>query len=137
MKGNRPSTKEYIVDGLPYVDGENFHKVEIKNYSKDVQPLRYNAFEDEMEFKNGDQLYFANKENNLSIHFRDLDKTYKCLQYKYDGKTKFGYLVILLETSKNSLYKKESIELLKGEKSPNAYSKDANDYYAKEKDLFP
>ncbi len=136
MKGNRPTTKEYIVDGLPYIDGDKFYKVEVKDYSKDVQTLRYNAFEDEMEFKNGDQLYYANKENNLSIHFTDLNKTYRCLQYRYNGNTKFGYLVILVENSKNSLYKKESIELLKGEKSPNAYSKDANDYYAKEKDLF-
>ncbi|WHF50490.1 hypothetical protein QGN23_08570 [Chryseobacterium gotjawalense] len=45
-------------------------------------------------------------------------------------------MILLAENPKYSLYKREKVELLKGEKSPNAYSKDANDYYAKERDLY-
>lgn len=136
MKGNRPSTKEYTIDGTPYVNGDKFSKVIIKDYSKNVQDLRYNAYEDEMEFKTGDELFYANKENNLKIQFPTLNKTYKCFNYTYDGKTKLGYLVVLIDSPKYFLYKREKMELLKGEKSQNAYSKDANDYYAKEKDLY-
>ncbi|WBV59587.1 hypothetical protein PFY12_11015 [Chryseobacterium camelliae] len=136
MKANRPSTKEYIVDGSPYSNGDQFNKVIIKDYSKNVQDLRYNAYEDEMEFKNGDELFYANKENNLKIHFPTLNKTYKCFNYNYDGKSKLGYLVVLVDSPKYSFFKREKVELLRGEKSPNAYSKDANDYYAKEKDLY-
>lgn len=136
MRSNRPSSKEYVVDGSPYTNGDKFNKVTIKGYSKEVQDLRYNAYEDEMEFKNGSELFYTNKENNLKIQFPDLKKTYESLTYTYDGKTKSGYLVLLVENPKFSLYKREKMELLRGEKSPNAYGKDANDYYAKETDLY-
>ncbi|GAA5093255.1 hypothetical protein GCM10023210_23460 [Chryseobacterium ginsengisoli] len=136
MRANRPTTKEYTIDGTPYINGNSFSKVIIKDYSKNVQDLRYNAYEDEMEFKNGEELFYANKENNLKIQFPTLNKTYKCFNYSYDGKSKLGYLVVLVEDPKFSLYKRERVELLNGEKSTNAYTKDANDYYAKEKDLY-
>jgi len=136
MRGNRPSTKETIIDGTQYINGKDFTKVIIKNYSKNVQNLRYNAYEDEMEFKEGEVVYFTNKEEGLKIDFPTLKKTYQCLNYTFDNKNKFGYLVLLVDNPRYSLFRKEKIELLKGEKSPNAYSKDANDYYAKQKDLY-
>lgn len=136
MRANRPTTKEYVIEGSPYINGEKFEKVIIKDFSKNVQDLRYNAYEDEMEFKEGEEIYYANKLNNLKIQFPTLNKTYKSLTYTYNGKTKAGYLVLLVDNLKYSLYKKENIELLKGEKSTNAYTKDANDYYAKDKDLY-
>ncbi|NML69402.1 hypothetical protein HHL23_06290 [Chryseobacterium sp. RP-3-3] len=136
MRANRPTTKEYVIDGSPYTTGDKFNKVIIKGFSKDVQDLRYNAYEDEMEFKKGEELFYANKADNVKIQFPELNKTYESLTYTYDGKTKSGYLVLLLDNPKFSLYKREKMELLKGEKSPNAYSKDANDYYAKEKDIY-
>lgn len=136
MRGNRPSTKEKIIDGTPYINGNDFTKVIIEGYSKNVQNLRYNAYDDEMEFKEGDDVYFTNKEEGLKIDFPGHKKTYQCLNYSYDNKNRFGYLVLLVDNQKYSLFKREKIELLKGEKSPNAYSKDANDYYAKEKDVY-
>lgn len=136
MRGNRPSTKEYTIDGNPYINGKDFNKVIIEGYSKNVQNLRYNANEDEMEFKEGEDIYFTNKEEGVKIDFPTLKKTYQCLNYSFDDKNRFGYLVLLVDNPKYSLFKKEKIELLKGEKSPNAYSKDANDYYAKQKDLY-
>ncbi len=136
MRGNRPSTKENIVDGTPYINGNNFEKVVIKGYSKNVQNLRYNAYEDEMEFKDGNDTYYTNKEEGLKIDFPALKKTYQCVNYSFDNKNRFGYLVVLVDNPKYSLFKQEKIELLKGEKSPSAYSKDANDYYVKQKDLY-
>lgn len=136
MRGNRPVTKEHIIDGSPYIDGDRFNKVIIKDYSKDVQSLRYNAYEDEMELKIGDEIFYANKINNLKIQFPELKKVYQCLSYMYDGKSKSGYLIILAEGRKATLYKREKVELLKGEKSTNGFIKDANDYYAKEKTLY-
>lgn len=136
MRANRPTTKEYVIDGNPYTTGEKFSKVMIKGFSKDVQDLRYNAYEDEMEFKNGEELFYVNKGTNIKIQFPDLKKTYESLTYTYDGKVKSGYLVLLVDNPKFSLYKREKMELLKGEKSTNSYTKDANDYYAKETDLY-
>ena len=136
MRANRPTTKEYIIDGNPYINSKDFQQVIIQGYSTKLQNLRYNGYEDEMEFEDGGQLYYANKEDGLKIEFLDLKKTYQIINYSFDSKNKFGYLVLLVDHPKYSLYKREKVELLKGEKSPNAYSKDANDYYAKERDLY-
>lgn len=136
MRGNRPSTKDYVIDGIPYPNGKQFDQVVIQGYSKNVQTLRYNAYDDEMEFQEKTDTYFTNKEEGLKIEFPSLKKVYKTLNYSIDGRAKFGYLVLLVENPKYSLYKREKVELLKGEKSPNAYGKDANDYYAKEKDIY-
>ena len=136
MRGGRPSTKEYTMDGSPYINGKEFEKVVIAGYSKNVQNLRYNAYDDEMEFKQGDDIYATNKENGIKIEFPNLKKAYLCTNYSLDSKNKFGYLAILAEGPQYSLYKVERVELLKGEKSPNAFSKDANDYFAKQKDVF-
>lgn len=136
VRDNRPKTKEYVIDGSPYTSSKDFSKVTIPTYGKDVQPLRYNAYEDEMEFFQNDETYFANKEEGMEISFPDLKKTYVCLIYNVDSNRKLGYLVLLQKGVKYNLYKREKVELLKGEKSPNAYSKDANDYYAKEKDIY-
>ncbi|WP_223558173.1 hypothetical protein [Chryseobacterium lathyri] len=125
-----------IRDGSPYVNGNGFKKVSISGYSNNVPDLRYNAFSDEMEFLNGKDTYSANKENGQIIKFVD-GKVYECLNYNLEGKDKFGYLVQLVNNpEKYSLYKREKIELLKGEKSPNGITKDRNDYYAKEKDVY-
>ncbi|MBB6371684.1 hypothetical protein [Chryseobacterium shigense] len=136
MRANRPTTKEYVIEGSPYTTGDKFNKVIIKGFSKDVQDLRYNAYEDEMEFKKDDELFYTNKEDNVKIQFPDIGKIYESLTYTYDGKTKSGYLVLLVDSPKFSLYKREKVELLKGEKSTNSFTKDANDYYAKDKDLY-
>ncbi len=135
-RANRPSTKEHIIDGIPYPNGKQFDKVGIDGYGKNVQNLRYNAYDDEMEFQDKEQTYYTNKEEGIKILFPSLKKTYVSSNYVVEGKSKFGYLVLLIENSKYSLYKREKIELLKGEKSPSAFGKDANDYYAKEKDLY-
>ncbi|QQQ26778.1 hypothetical protein [Chryseobacterium indoltheticum] len=44
--------------------------------------------------------------------------------------------MVLVDNPKYSIYKKERVELLKGEESLYAYSKDVNDYYAEGKDLY-
>ncbi len=135
-RANRPTTKEYVIDGSPYPNGKQFDKVIIDGYSKNVQNLRYNAFDDEMEFQNNGEVYFANKEDNLKIIFPEKKKIYATINYTLDGKSKLGYLVLLVEGNKAKLYKREKYELLKGEKSPSSFTKDANDYYAKEKDIY-
>lgn len=132
----KQSTKEISVEGSPYTTGKHFSKVIIPSYSENVQGVRYNAYEDEMEFQQNNETYFANKENGLIINFPELKKTYICLSYKLDDKAYNGYLVLLQKGDKFNLLKKEKVELLKGEKSPNAYTKDADDYYAKEKDIY-
>ncbi len=136
MRANRPTTLEYVIDGNPYINSKEFKQVTIPGYSSNVQNLRYNGFVDEMEFEDGGEIYYTNKEDGLKITFKDLNKIYHILNYSYDNRTRFGYLVLLGEFPETTLYKREKVELLKGEKSPSAFGKDANDYYAKERDLY-
>lgn len=136
MRANRPTTKEYIIDGNPYINSKNFDSVKIEGYQANVQNLRYNAFEDEMEFEVDGQIYYTNKEEGLKIEFPTLKKTYQIVNYSFESKSRFGYLLALVDHPQYSLYRREKVELLKGEKSPSAYGKDANDYFAKERDLY-
>lgn len=136
MRANRPTTLEYVIDGNPYINSKEFKQVTIPGYSSNVQNLRYNGYVDEMEFEDGGEIYYTNKEDGLKITFKDLNKIYHILNYSYDNRNRFGYLVLLGEFPETTLYKREKVELLKGEKSPSAFGKDANDYYAKERDLY-
>lgn len=135
--GKRVKSGEYKIDGNPYSNGKKFDKVAIDGFSKNVQDLRYNAYEDEMEFVQNNENYFADKADGLVVHFPELKKTYIVKDYTYLGNKKLGYLVLLnKKDAKYGLFKREKVELIPGEKSPNAYGKDANDYFAKEKDLY-
>ncbi|MGC5744497.1 hypothetical protein [Chryseobacterium sp. NFX27] len=135
--GKRVKSGEYKIDGNPYMNSKKFEKVSIEGYSNNIQDLRYNAYEDEMEFAKDNENYFVNKVEGLVIHFPTLNKTYIIKNYTYLGNKKFGYLVLLnKKDAKYGLFKREKVELITGEKSPNAYGKDANDYFAKEKDLY-
>lgn len=135
-RANRPTNTEYEIDGTPYIDGKEFKKVMVDGYRQNITYMRYNAYEDEIEFERDGTIYFVNKEDGLTVRMPEINKVYQALKYKLNGRTYFGYLVLLFPGSKVSLYKKEKVELLKGEKSPNAYGKGENDYFVKAKDLY-
>lgn len=126
-----------IREGSPYSNGDSFLNAEISGYSKNVPKLRYNAYTDEMEFQQNNEVYIADKESGMQVSFEDVKKNYVCLNYDFGFGNRYGYLLLLLSNPKKySLYKREKVELLKGEKSPNGITKDRNDYYSKEKDLY-
>lgn len=129
-------TPSEVIEGSPFYNGDDFKKVSISGFSKNVQDLRYNTYADEMEFQQGNEIFSINKEDGMILHFTGINKIYECINYNLKG-DRFGYLVQLINSpEKYSLYKKEKIELLKGEKSPNGITKDRNDYYAKEKESY-
>ncbi|UCA58865.1 hypothetical protein KB553_17645 [Chryseobacterium rhizoplanae] len=137
LGGKRAKSGEYKIDGNPYSNSKNFEQVTIEGYSKNVQDLRYNAYADEMEYLNKNETYYADKIDGLTVTFPSLKKTYIVKHYTYMGNEKFGYLVLLSrKDAKYGLFKREKVELMQGEKSVNAFAKDANDYYAKEKDVY-
>lgn len=134
--GRKPS-KERHIDGSKYFNGNDFEKVSILGYSTNVQNLRYDAFNDEMEYNLNGNNYYIDKIENQVINFIDLNKIYVCLKYEYQGKNYFGYLYQIIDNKdKYSLYKKEKIEKLDGEKSLNGIVGERNDYYVKDKDLY-
>ncbi|MDX8571522.1 hypothetical protein OZ666_07505 [Elizabethkingia sp. HX QKY] len=136
MMGKKNILNEKGIDGSPYVNGINFIKAQIPNYNKSIPDLRYNANSDEMEFRNENDIYFVNKQPQIKIDFLSLKKSYECLNYSINDKNYFGYLVVLVDNAKYSLYKKESIEIIKGEKGSNPFVTDQNDFYGKVKNQY-
>lgn len=136
MMGKKNISNGEVIDGVPYANGAEFVKVQIPNYNKSTPELRYNANKDEMEFKNGNDIYYVNKQPQIRIDFLSLKKSYECLNYSINDKNYFGYLVILVDNAKYSLYKKEFIEIIKGEKGSNPFVTDQNDFYSPVKNQY-
>lgn len=132
--GKRPITEQHV-DGSKYYNGNSFDKVSILGYSKSIPEIRYDAFNDEMEYKQNETIYYLDKIENQEIFFSNLEKTYLCHSYKRNNKENVGFFVKLLrgEGLKYNLLAKEKIEKLNGEKSINGIATDKNDYYVKAK----
>ena len=124
------------IDGSPYLD-ESFHPITIDGYNKTLPAVRYNAYEDEMEFKNGNNLNYVSKQDDMKIKLTDLGKTYFLTNYLYDGKNTKGYLVEIVGIGKYKLYKKEKIQIVEyNNNTTNTYFKNKNPYFEREKDIF-
>lgn len=107
----------YVVVNDHYFE-PNFTAAFISNDdSNTVYKLRYNAFYDEIEIEHNGQILFLNKEENLEVFFRELNKNYVCLRYS-DGKDNvFGYLAVVYQGQKYKVLVKENVELFIGNKT--------------------
>ncbi|GGP03038.1 hypothetical protein GCM10010992_09840 [Cloacibacterium rupense] len=124
------------IDGSPYID-EFFHPITIEGYSKNLPSVRYNAYEDEMEFKVNNDIQFVTKQNNLRMKFVDNRIIYFLTKYQYDNKDINGYLVELIGNGKYKLYKKEKIQVVEyNNNTTNTYLKGKNPYFEREKDVY-
>lgn len=87
---------------------ENFRKATISN-SQNVFKVRYNAFLDEIEIMDGNEIVFINKEYQTDpISFTEKNLTYKVLrQEDKNAKETLGYFVVLQENKPVSLYRKD------------------------------
>lgn len=124
------------IDGSPYFS-ETFSPIKIEGYNKFLPNLRYNAYEDEMEFKADNVLNYVVKAGEMSIYFTDLNKTYVLKKYTLDGKPINGYLVELVEGKKGiSLLKKESKHIVEyNNNTTNTYLKEKNPAFQAVKDI--
>lgn len=132
------SIKSYDnIDGNPYA-AEHFLKVNVEGYSKNVPDLRYNIYEDEMEFNSNGQLNYVDKAaGEMRIIFDLLNTTYLLTTYTLDGETKTGYLIEVVRPLHYGLYKKERVQIIENHNSTtNTYLKDKNPYFERDKDLY-
>ncbi len=131
------SFKSYSgIDGSPYID-EAFHPITIEGYSKSLPSVRYNAYEDEMEFMAGDELNYVIKQNDLRLIYKDSGRVYILTNYLFDNKPIKGYLIELLGKGKYKLYKREKVQIVEyNNNTTNTYLKDKNPYFEKDKDIY-
>ena len=124
------------IDGSPYLD-EFFHPISIDGYNKTLPAVRYNAYEDEMEFEINGKTNYIVKNQNVKINFPDNNKTYVLTRYQLEDKEINGYLVILVNEGKYKLYKKETVELLVNQNNKNIpYLNEKPPVYERNKDIF-
>lgn len=132
-----PISNSYAgIEGSPYLD-EKFRSLTIDGYSKQLPQIRYNAYEDEMEFKLGDKLNYIIKQNNLKFKLAETGKVYLLTRYHYDNADINGYLVEIVGKGRYTLYKREKIQIVEyNNNTTNTYLKNKNPYFEREKDIY-
>jgi len=129
------------VVGTMYYD-ESFSQARIDD-GTEVVLLRYNALKDEMEFRQGSDMYYLIKDDYTKVDFFNNKKLYQYLKYTdIDKIEKRGFLLRLFDGEK-SLYKSEKIILVPERPSttgyeiakPAEYKKTKENYYIKNGEL--
>lgn len=100
--------------------------------------VRYNAFNDRMEFKDQENVYeYYPNVNDQVFLLMGINKKYHYLNYKNkDGKFANGYLVEVYKGKGNSLFKKESVKFTPGQVSKTGMDRTYPDKYSKADDVY-
>lgn len=132
--GQKANAKENV-NGSPYFV-ETYLPVKLSNFENENISVRYNAADDEMEFKKDGQVYYVPKSDDLSIKFLNSGKEYHYTTYTEKGDAKSGYLILLSENEKVSLFKKEQIKFVPAKEAANSYDTGRPAEYKKADDVF-
>jgi len=109
------------IEGTSYIN-DSFLPATFSN-SEHIYLLRYNAYQDEMEFKKDTKLYYLTKSSNYPITFTDFNKVYQVYTFEEDHKQKDGFFVVLNIGNGISLLLKERIKFFEEVKPQSGYDK--------------
>ncbi|MFD0761801.1 hypothetical protein ACFQZW_06870 [Lutibacter aestuarii] len=112
-------SKELV--GSPYVN-DDFFPAKIKGIET-AYPMRYNAYEDEMEFEKEGKFYNFNKVLNQEVVFLATNKKYKLFFDTENNDNSIGYFVVLFQGNKIDLLNKEKIKFFEAVKPKTGYDK--------------
>lgn len=107
--------------GSIYVN-EEFLLAKLSN-REDQYLMRYNAYQDEMEFKKGDKIFNLSKNLNYLINFQGINKTYQVYNYIENKESVPGFFVVLYNGDNISLLTKEKIKFYEEVKAKTGYDK--------------
>lgn len=107
--------------GSIYVN-EEFLLAKLSN-REDQYLMRYNAYQDEMEFKKGGKTFNLSKNLNYMINFQGINKTYQVYNYIENKETVPGFFVVLYSGDNISLLIKEKIKFYEEVKAKTGYDK--------------
>jgi len=129
-----PDDTPTTVIGTMYYD-ESFGQARIDNDAETLY-LRYNAFKDEMEFKQGNDIYYLIKDDNTRVNFFNNKKLYQYLKHiDTDKKEKRSFLLELVGGEK-SLYKSEKIDFIPERPTTTGYETPKPAEYKKSKGIY-
>src|SRR5690606_8308750 len=132
--GRKANAKENV-NGSPYFV-ETYLPVKLSNFENENILVRYNAADDEMEFNKGGQVYYVPKSDDLKIKFLNSGKEYHYTSYTDKGNATSGYLILLSENEKVSLFKREQIKFVPAKEAANSYDTGRPAEYKKADDAF-
>ena len=124
------------IKGSKYLT-ENFNRAGISDFEDKVFAVRYDVFNDQMEFQGGNnQIYIMSKDDRArKITFLDTNNTYSIHDYISDENlTRSGYFVSLNSDSKYKILKKNKIVFIEEKASATGYDAPHPATYKKIKD---
>ncbi len=116
--------------GTPYKT-DRFILTQVSNVAQKAF-MRYNIYTDEFEFLNtkNDTLILDKFDDFNTIIFNDIEK-YKLLNYTYDDKPAFGYLIEIYSKEDLAFYKKEKVDFYQGKTAKTSLERDMPSKYVK------
>lgn len=97
--------------------------------------IRYNAYRDIMEYKNGADVLDLIKEKNTHFIFQD-GTVYELFSYIFNEKSYERYHKVLAESKNIKISKYESIKLIPAKKALNSYESDTQAAYKPNKEIY-
>lgn len=101
-----------------------------------VDFLRYDAYSDRMEVKNGGDMYYLADLLDMPIHFTGSDKTYQLYRYREKNEIKKGYFVVVHRADELSILAKEKIDIAREVKQRSTFDKYQPPSFKRLKDRF-
>jgi hypothetical protein len=132
--GRKADARENV-NGSPYFV-DTYLPVKLSNFENENILVRYNAAEDEMEFRKDGQIYYVPKSDDLSVKFLNSGKEYHYTSYTDKGNVTSGYLILVSENEKVSLFKREQIKFVAAKEAANSYDTGRPAEYKKADDAF-
>ena len=120
------------LEGTSYIN-EDFLPAKLSSADK-VYAMRYNAYQDEMEYKNDGNSYYLPKNFNYSVTFTGNNKVYQVYSFEEKGNTKSGFFVVPFSGDKICLLLKEKIEFYEEVPAKSGYQKSKPPKLKREKD---
>ncbi|MBA5792816.1 hypothetical protein H1R17_02100 [Flavobacterium sp. xlx-214] len=113
---------------------EQYNNAQVNNGTQSFL-IRYNAYADLMEYKNGSETLELIKEKNVHFVFQD-GSIYELLNYNLDNKDLSRYHQILVSNANSKVSKYKSIKLVPAKKASNSYDSDTQATYKANKDVY-
>ncbi|PZU91119.1 MAG: hypothetical protein DI529_01190 [Chryseobacterium sp.] len=124
----------YDIEGSPFIY-INYVKAEIQNGASNIL-IRYNAMKDEIEVKDGANVYVLPKDDKYNSIIIETGEKINLVSYTERNKTVKGYLFLIAEKNNIKLYRKDSVILTKEKEAKSSYEENRPAEYKKQKEVY-
>lgn len=97
--------------------------------------VRYNAYNDVMEYKNGSDVLELIKEKNTHFEFQD-GAVYELFKYEFNNKAVERYHKVLVNNKNATISKYQSITLIPASKASNSYESDKQATFKENEEVY-